>query len=111
MPQPLPPTIPESLNTSPHILLAYSRLLRLEKAYYSHSNREVCEKKLVHTRILGYLIREGPSTKAKERVAQEVNSSQKDDDMDELGKMYYDHFIRVCESPSLAVIALFLMVS
>ena len=111
MPQPLPPTIPESLNTSPHILLAYSRLLRLEKAYYSHSNREVCEKKLVHTRILGYLIREGPSTKAKERVAQEVNSSQKDDDMDELGKMYYDHFIRVCESPSLAVIALYFMVS
>jgi hypothetical protein len=106
MPQPLPPTIPESLNTSPHILLAYSRILQLEIA-----NHEVHEKKLVNTRILGYLIREGPSTKAKERVAQEVNSCQNDDDMDELGRMYYDHFIRVCESPSTAVTALFLMVS
>ena len=106
MPQPLPPTIPESLNTSPHILLAYSRILQLEIA-----NHEVHEKKLVNTRILGYLIREGPSTKAKECVAQEVNSCSSDDEMYKLGKMYYDHYIRACESHSFAVIAFFLMVS
>jgi hypothetical protein len=104
MPQPLPPTIPESLNTSPDIHLAYSKLLQLEKAAdHSHSNREVYEEKLVHARILGYLIREGPSTKAKERVAQEVNSCPNDDEIDKLGKMYYDHYIRACESLSLAV--------
>jgi len=56
MPQPLPPTIPESLNTSPHIHLAYSKLLQLEKAAdYSHSNREVYEEKLEHARILGMM--------------------------------------------------------
>jgi hypothetical protein len=47
---------------------------------------------------------------AKEHVAQEVNSCQNDDEMDELGKMYHNHHIRVCESP-LTVIAFFLMVS
>jgi hypothetical protein len=112
MPQPLRPTIPESLNTFPHILLAYFKLLQLEKATdYSHSNREVCEEKLVHARILGYLIREGPSTNAKERVAQQVNSCSNNDEMDRLSKMYYDYYVRACESSSLAVIAFILMVS
>jgi hypothetical protein len=59
----------------------------------------------------GYLIREGPSTTAKERVAQEVISCLDDDQMVKLGKMYYEHYIRICESPSLVVIASFLMVS
>jgi len=89
--------------------LAYSKILQLEKA--SDYNLEVREKKLIYARILGYLIREGPSSKAKERVAQEVNSCLDDDQMDKLGQMYYEHYIRVCESPSLAVIAFFLMVS
>jgi hypothetical protein len=81
MPQPLPPMIPESLNTSPHMLLAYSKLLQLEKvADDSHSNHEVRETRLVYARILGYLIREGPSTNAKERVAQEVNCCSNDDE-------------------------------
>jgi len=91
--------------------LAYSKILRLEKASDYHSDRDIRGNKLIHARILGYLIREGPSTMAKERVAQEVNSCQNDDEMDELGKMYYNHYIRVCESPSLAVIAFFLMAS
>lgn len=112
MTQPLPPTIPESLNTSLQIPLAYSKILRLEKASdSSHSNHDIRQKKLKHARILGYLIREGPTTKAKERVAQDVNSCSNDDEMDKLGEMYYDHYIRVCESPSLAVISHFLIVS
>ena len=112
MPEPLPPTIPESLNTSLHIPSAYSKILRLEKASDdSHFKREIRETKLVHARILGYLIREGPSTRAKEFVAQEVNFCQNDDEMDKLGEKYYSHYIRICESPSLAVIAFSLMVS
>jgi len=101
MPQSLPPTIPDSPNTSSHIHSAYSKILRLEKVDYSHLKREVHEKKLLHARILGYLIREGPSTQAKERVAQEVNSCRNDDEMDKLGEMYYTHYIRACELPSL----------
>ena len=65
--------MPQPHHTSPHMHLAHSKLLQLGKgADYSHSNGE---EKLVHARILGYLIREGPSTKAKEHVAQ-VNSSK-----------------------------------
>ena len=107
MPQPLPSTLPESLNTSPHILLAYSRILQLEKA--SDYNREDRETRLICARILGYLIREGPSSKAKERVAQEVNSCLDDDQMDKLGVMYYEHYIRICEPPSFVIIAFFLI--
>jgi hypothetical protein len=108
----LPRTIAESLNTSPHIPSAYSKILRLEKASdHSSFKCEVREKRLLHARILGYLIREGPSTRAKERVAQEVNSCRNDDEMDNLGEMYYTHYIRACESPSLAVVAFSLMVS
>ena len=105
MPQPLPLTLPESLN-----LLTYSKILQLEKASdHSHSNNEVRQKKLICARILGYLIREGPSTKAKERVAQEVNSCLDDDQMDKLGVMYYEHYIRICEPPSFVIIAFFLI--
>jgi hypothetical protein len=112
MAQPLPPTIPESLNTSSHISSAYAKILWQEKASgHSHSNHDMREKKLILARILGYLILEGPSTKAKERVAQEVNSCQSDDEMDKLGEMYYDHYIRACESPSITVTAFSLMVS
>ena len=60
--------MPQPHHTSPHMHLAHSKLLQLGKGGdYSHSNGE---EKLVHARILGYLIREGPSTKAKEHVAQ-----------------------------------------
>jgi hypothetical protein len=100
--QPLPLTIPESQNTPSHILSAYSKILRLEKAPdYSRSKHEFREDKLIRARILGYLIREGPSTQAKDRVAQEVNSCRNDDEMDKLGEMYYAHYIRPRESPSL----------
>jgi hypothetical protein len=102
--QPLPPTLPEPLNTSSQTLVAYSKNSQLEKAFYHHSNCKFCEKKLIHARILGYLIREGRSIKAREHVAQEVNPCLDDDQINELGKMYFEHYIRVCESPSLVVI-------
>jgi|HubBroStandDraft_3_1064219.scaffolds.fasta_scaffold1066691_1 hypothetical protein len=56
-------------------------ILRLEKSSdNSHSNRdrEFRQKRLKHARILGYLIREGPSAKVKEHVAQEVMSRWND---------------------------------
>ena len=87
MSQPLSLTISESQNLPSHILSAYSKILRLEKAPdYSRSKHEVREEKLIHARTLGYLIREGPSTQAKDRVAQEVNSCRNDKEMDKLGE-------------------------
>jgi len=78
MPQPLPPHLPESLNRSlviSEMRSAYSKILLLEKAV-ADADSKVLEQRLVHTRILGYLIREGPSIRASEHVAKEVNSCE-----------------------------------
>ena len=102
MPQPLPSQLPESLNHSdvtPEIRSAYSRTLLLEEAA-ADADRKVREQRLVHARILGYLIREGPSLQASEHVAKEVNSCEDDDQMFKIGEMYHLHFIRPCEPPS-----------
>ena len=47
-------------------------------------------------RILGDLILEGPSDQAGVTVAQEVVSCHSTEDMLNLGKMYYDHYLRAC---------------
>lgn len=100
MPQSLPSELPESLNNSDVVSEmhpAYSRILLLEKTAHSNSNRKIREQKLIYARILGYIIREGPSVRASERVAKEVISCQNDDQMDKLGEIYYLHYIRACE--------------
>jgi len=94
MPQPLPSQLPESLHHSDvtsEIRSAYSKILLLEQAAV-HSNHDV---RLVHARILGYLIREGPSIQASEHVAKEINMCQHNDQMDKIGEMYHLHFLRV----------------
>ena len=82
---------------------AYSKILLLEQAAAAETNPNIHKQRLVHARVLGYLIREGPSIRASEHVAnlKEVNSCQDNDQMDKTGEMYHLHFIRVCESPSL----------
>jgi len=103
MPQPLPSQLPESLNQSDiisEIRSAYSRVLLLEQAA-ADADRNIREQKLVHARILGYLIWEGPSMRASEYVAKQVNSCQGNDQMDKIGEMYHLHFIRGCEPLSL----------
>ena len=80
MPQPLPSGLPASLNDSLEIRSAYSRILRSERASRSNTDHNIREQKLMHARILGYLIREGPSMRASEYVAREVNDCRDDDD-------------------------------
>ena len=106
MPQPLPSQLPEHLNYSDvvsEIRSAYSRILLQEQAACLESldvDHKVREQRLVHARILGYLIREGPSICASEYVAEQVNLCQDDEQIDKIGEMYYIHFIRACEPPS-----------
>ena len=93
MPQPLPTELSEYLNISDknaelEIRLAYSRILLLERAAHCNANREICEQKLIHVRVLGYLILEGPSMRASEFVAREVNACQSEDQLDHMGEMY-----------------------
>ena len=104
MAQNLPLQLPEYLNHSDkvsEIRSAYSRILLLEKQAAAVPDPKLHDEKLIHARILGYLIREGPSIQASEHVAKEVNSCQNDDQMDLISAMYQLHFIRVCEPPPL----------
>ena len=102
IPQPLPTLLPESLNASDkfsEIHSAYSKILELEKDALESSDPDpkICEPKLVHARVLGYLIQEGPSMDACEYVAKEVNSALDHDESYRLGEKYLRHFICPCE--------------
>jgi hypothetical protein len=91
MPQPLPVELPETFNVSDEIAdlrSAYSRVLLLEQAAHSSTDRESWEQKLVRAGGLGYLILEGPSMQASEVVAREVNACRSEDETDEIGEVY-----------------------
>ena len=53
----------------------------------------------MYARILRYLILEGPSDQARATVAREVASCANSEDMLDLGKVYFDHYIRTCTPP------------
>ncbi|KAF8503360.1 hypothetical protein F5888DRAFT_1661404 [Russula emetica] len=94
--QSLPTVLPESFNTSDKILeirSAYSMTLLLEHAASSNTDPKNRERKLIHARVLGHLLREAPSMHASENVANQVNSCQNDDQLDALGEMYFLHYI------------------
>jgi hypothetical protein len=77
--------LPESFNISNKILeirSAYSMTLLLEHAASSDTDPKVRERKLIHARVLGHLLREAPSMHANENVANQVNCCQNDDQVD-----------------------------
>jgi hypothetical protein len=98
--QSLPTVLPESFNTSDKTLeirTAYSMTLHLEHAVAacasSNTDPKIRERKLIHARVLGHLLREAPSMHATENVANQVNSCQNNDQLDALGEMYFLHYI------------------
>ena len=108
MPQPLPAELPEYFNISDknaesEIPPAYSRILLLEQAAHSNTNHEIREQKLIHARVLGYLILEGPSMRAIQFVAREVNACRSEDQLEELGEMYLIHYLRAREPYFLVI--------
>jgi hypothetical protein len=93
MAQPLPQDLPEIFNASVkslEIKLAYSKVLEIEQDANS-------EQDLVRARVIGYLIREGPSMRASEYVAEEVISCENREQLYKIGEMFIHHFIRACE--------------
>jgi hypothetical protein len=85
----LPAELPSGLNTSPAIRGAYPIICRFEQSAQTHAN----SKRWMCTRILGYLILQGPSDEARVAVAREVFSCADEDALATNGKMYYDHYI------------------
>ena len=95
------PELPPRYHNSPSIFGAYPQILKLERseqaAYSCNPSNKQC-KRLVYIRILGYLILEGPSDLARVTVALEVNAcSGNEEKMLDIGRLYFDHFIRACK--------------
>ncbi|KAH9000144.1 hypothetical protein EDB92DRAFT_1829591 [Lactarius akahatsu] len=97
----LPDSLPTRLGHSEkieEIRKAYSTLLNIQEAISASdttkASRESHEQKLVHVRVVGYLIREGPSLTASEFVAKEVNLCEEDEDkIDKAGERYFHHYL------------------
>ncbi|KAF9474040.1 hypothetical protein BDN70DRAFT_866764, partial [Pholiota conissans] len=84
-----------SLLDSPTISEAFRTVLALEKFILTDPD----QRKLIHARILGYLLLYGPSLYARESVAREVASCEGYDVLLNAGKVYYDYFILAFRKP------------
>ncbi|KAH9175892.1 hypothetical protein EDB89DRAFT_1903406 [Lactarius sanguifluus] len=103
---PLPDNLPARLghsNKIEAIRKAYSTLLKIQEAISASdigttkASRDSRDQKLMHVRILGYLIREGPSLTASEFVAKEINKLPEgdEDQINKAGERYLYHYLRV----------------
>ncbi|SRR6266478_7535611 len=97
----LPKELPLRLAENPTLTGAYTIILRLE----DDSLKVDDSRKLVYARILGYLIREGPSDQARVTVAQDVISCHTNQEKWDVGRMYFNHFIRSCMLLLLSLIS------
>jgi hypothetical protein len=76
---------------------AYSSVLLHER--WAESQRSIPRRKLVCARVLGRLLLEAPSTRARHSVVEEVNACQDDNGrLYQLGEMFFEHYIRLCKS-------------
>ena len=94
------PELPPRFHNSPSILDAYPQILNLEKSEQAAYSQDPSadRKRLIFTRILGYLILEGPSDEARTAVAREVNACSGDEeDLLAIGQLYFDHYLRACK--------------
>jgi hypothetical protein len=88
----LPVLLPHRLTTLAAVPSAYSTIRQFE-----YSVRYNNPLRLSHARVLGYLLLEGPSDKARTTVAQEIISCNGDKaKLAASGKFYHDNYIRAC---------------
>ncbi|KAH9066522.1 hypothetical protein EDB87DRAFT_1573487 [Lactarius vividus] len=99
----LPDDLPARLDHSEkieEIRKAYSTLLKIQVVISvsdigtTKASHESHKQRLMHVRVLGYLIPEGPSLTASEFIAKEVNSYEEDKDkIDKAGERYLLHYL------------------
>jgi hypothetical protein len=93
----LPAKVPERLRNRAHIVSAYDICLRLEKSLQQATDKgEDVGKSMINIRILGYLIHFVPTDQGLKTVVDEITSCKDDFALLNVGKMYYDHYIRAC---------------
>ncbi|KIM38162.1 hypothetical protein M413DRAFT_420662 [Hebeloma cylindrosporum] len=93
----LPSEIPERLGKTAEVFSAYDTCLTLEKKLQlAFDKGDDVRDNLIYVRILGYLIHYVPTDQGLESIIEEVRSCADADDsaLFDVGKSYYDHFIR-----------------
>ena len=93
----LPPKVPQRLQDNAHVVSAYNICLRLEQSVVSGDN---VGNDIIYIRILGYLIHY-VSDQGLKTVVVEIISAKTDRALLDVGRMYYDHYIRACTFPRL----------
>ena len=103
---PLPPKLPERLQGDAHVhaVSAYNICLRVEGSLQQAvNNDENIENDIIYIRILGYLIHFVPTNLGLRVVVTEIISAESDRALLDVGKMYFNHYIRACAFPNLLI--------
>ena len=101
---PLPPKLPERLQNDAHVdtMSAYNICLRVESSLQQAvNNNENIGNDIIYIRILGYLIHFVPTDLGLRVVVAEILSAKSDRALLDVGKMYFNHYIRACAFPNL----------
>ena len=99
----LPTEVPRRVQHLAHVVNAYNICQRLEKSLCQIGQGEEVGNKLIYIRILGYLVHNVPGDRALKTVIDEISSCCDDSALLDLGKMYYDHYLRACMLASFCI--------
>ena len=103
----LPREVPASLQQHrnfPNIVSAYNICLGIERSLQEDVDKgNDVGRNQIYIRILGYLIHHVPTDHGLGHVVTEITSTMRDSDLLEVGKRYFDHYIRACTFRNLLV--------
>ena len=104
---PLLPKLPERLQDDAHIdaVSAYNICLRVESSIQQavNNNENISGNDIIYIRILGYFIHFVPMDLGLRMVVTEISSAKSDRALLNVGKMYFNHYIRACGFPNLLI--------
>ena len=96
----LPPKVPQRLQDNAHVVSAYNICLRLEGSLQqSVVSGDNVGNDIIYIRILGYLIHYVSTIQGLKTVVVEIVSAKTDRALLDVGRLYYDHYIRACTFP------------
>ena len=102
---PLPPKLRErQTDAHVHAVSAYNICLTVESSLQQAvNNGENVGNNIIYIRILGYLLHFVPTDQGLRVVVSEIFSAKSDRALLDVGKMYFDHYVRACAFPNLLI--------
>jgi len=98
----LPLRVPKRLRDIPDVVGVYNICLRLEKSLQLAVDKgDDVGWKQIYIRILGYLIHYVPTEQGLKHIVKEISSCADDSALLDVGRVYYDDYIRACTFPML----------